>query len=156
MLKVQEDANEIENERLAIERERLQFERSMADRFLSLMEQNQKIQQQMQQQLQQQQLIIQQQQQQQQIPIQLQQRPTTSSQVFATNTGQSATVTPNGQIMLPPKLLITTMVPTSAAQAAGAVQTSKVLTTTGFTNLTATSTSNSDMQLVVPKEEPAN
>ncbi|XP_046808870.1 myb-like protein P [Lucilia cuprina] len=155
MLKVQEDANEIQNERLAIERERLQFERSLADRFLNIFEQNQKIQQQMQQQLQQQQLMLQQQQSQHQ-HIQIQQRPTTAtSQVFATNTGnQTTAVTPNGQIMLPPKLLITTMVPTSAAQAATGSSTSKVLTTTGFANLSPATSS--DIQLVVPKEEPQN
>ncbi|KAM7358514.1 uncharacterized protein ACRADG_003459 isoform 1-T2 [Cochliomyia hominivorax] len=155
MLKVQEDANEIESERLAIERERLQFEKTIADRFLIFMEQNQKIQQQLQQQ---QQLLIQQQQQQQQTQhIQLQQRSTASPQVFATNSGQ-ATVTPNGQIMLPPKLLITTMVPTSAAQGTNTTgATSKILTTTGFTNLTtSTATSSPDLQLVVPKEEPKN
>lgn len=145
MLKVQGYANELQTERLALERERLKYERSIADRFLTLLEQQQKLQQQMQQQ--QQQFLLQQQQ-----HIQAQQRPATSQQMFTTNAGQ-ATVTPNGQLMLPPKLLITTMVPNSAGQTA-TVSSSKVLTTSGFTNLT--STANSDLQLVVPKEEPKN
>ena len=149
MLKVQEDANEIENERLAIERERLQYEKTMAEKFFTLFEQNQKIQQQLQQQLQ-----LQQQQQQSQTPIQ--QRSHTSSpgtqQVFTTTTQQTQ-IASNGSIMLPPKLLITTMVPTSAAQAVNPAN-AKVLTTNGFTHVNSSATN--DLQLVVPKEEPQN
>ena len=148
MLKVQEDANKIQNERLAIERERLQYERTMAEKFFTLFEQNQKIQQQLQQQLQ-----LQQQQPQ---PTPIQQRPHTSSpgtqQVF-TATTQQTQIASNGSIMLPPKLLITTMVPTSAAQAVNPAN-AKVLTTNGFTNLNSSATN--DLQLVVPKEEPQN
>uniref|UniRef100_T1PKA5 Potato leaf roll virus readthrough protein n=1 Tax=Musca domestica TaxID=7370 RepID=T1PKA5_MUSDO len=144
LLKAKEESNEMAAQRLALERERLQFERTIAEKFLGIFEQNQKIQQQ---------LI--QQQIQQNHHHQSQQRPTTTQQIFTTTTGNPATATAiqnQGQIMIPPKLLITTMVPTSVATSSAGSANTKVITTANIKNVTNTLTL--EQPLLIPKEEP--
>lgn len=144
LLKAKEESNEMAAQRLALERERLQFERTIAEKFLGIFEQNQKFQQQ---------LI--QQQMQQNHHHQSQQRPTTTQQIFTTTTGNPATATAiqnQGQIMIPPKLLITTMVPTSVATSSAGSANTKVITTANIKNVTNTLTV--EQPLLIPKEEP--
>ncbi|XP_075163543.1 uncharacterized protein LOC142236167 [Haematobia irritans] len=153
LLKAKEDSNEMQSQRLALERERLQFDRTIAQKFHSIFEQNQQIQQQLAQQQQQLQLLIQKQ--------QGQPRPAATQQIFTTtNPATTSTIQNQGQLMMPQKLLITTMVPTSAAgQSVSGTPctintglTSKVLTATSFGNITTNI--NADNSLLVPKEEP--
>ncbi|XP_059216998.1 basic-leucine zipper transcription factor A [Stomoxys calcitrans] len=151
LLRAREDSNEMQSQRLALERERLQFDRTIAEKFIGLFEQNQQIQQQLAQQQQQLQLLLQ--------KPQIQPRSTAPQQIFTTTNASSSVLQNNqGQLMMPQKLLITTMVPTSGAASANtnvAVNTgltSKVLTATNFKNLTTSISV--DKPLLIPKEEP--
>ncbi|XP_073837693.1 uncharacterized protein isoform X2 [Musca autumnalis] len=152
LLKAKEESNEMAAQRLALERERLQFERTIAEKFLGIFEQNQKIQQQLLQQ---------------QIQLsQSQQRPTTTQQIFTTTTANpaaAATALQNqGQRVMQPKLLITTMVPTSVATSTGTggVNTSlasKILTTANVKSVANNISLEQQQQpLLTPKEEPAD